>query len=177
VNVREVLLRSRDVRFVGYRAGLRLLDFSHGLTPDHPWAASCSNRLRMARTERRFGMDVETVTELPDVVAAFVRAVNEGQHEALLKTFAEDALVNDQLTEHRGVSAISTWASGEVMGQRLVMRVRRAVTHSEQTVVTATVDGSFDKRGLPDPLVVTFYFSVRDNQLVQLIVLRNDRDT
>jgi hypothetical protein len=30
---------------------------------------------------------------------------------------------------------------------------------------------------LPDPLVVTFYFSVRDNQLVQLIVLRNDRDT
>jgi hypothetical protein len=122
-------------------------------------------------------MDVETVTELPDVVAAFVRAVNEGQHEALLKTFAEDALVNDQLTEHRGVSAISTWASGEVMGQRLVMRVRRAVTHSEQTVVTATVDGSFDKRGLPDPLVVTFYFSVRDNQLVQLIVLRNDRDT
>jgi hypothetical protein len=75
------------------------------------------------------------------------------------------------------VSAISTWASGEVIGQRLVMRVRRAVTHSEQTVVTATVDGSFDKRGLPDPLVVTFYFSVRNNQLVQLIVLRNDRDT
>jgi hypothetical protein len=74
-------------------------------------------------------------------------------------------------------SAISTWASGEVIGQRLVMRVRRAVTHSEQTVVTATVDGSFDKRGLPDPLVVTFYFSVRNNQLVQLIVLRNDRDT
>ena len=101
-------------------------------------------------------MDGETGTELPDVVAAFVRAVNEGQHEALLKTFAEDALVNDQLTEHRGVSAISTWASGEVIGQRLVMRVRRAVTHSEQTVVTATVDGSFDKRGLPDPLVVTF---------------------
>lgn len=128
-------------------------------------------------SERSLGMNGETGTELPGVVAAFVRAVNEGQHEALLKTFGEDALVNDQLTEHRGVFAISTWVSGEVIGQRLVMRVRRAVTHSEQTVVTASVDGSFDKRGLPDPLVVTFYFSVRNNQLVQLIVLRNDRDT
>ena len=124
-------------------------------------------------------MDVETGTgtELPDVVAAFVRAVNGGQHEALLKTFAEGALVNDQLTEHRGMPAISEWASSEVIGQGLAMRVRRAVTHSEQTVVTAIVDGTFDKRGLPDPLVVTFYFSVRNNQLVQLIVLRNDRDT
>ncbi len=77
------------------------------------------------------------------------------------------------------MSAISTWASGEVIGQRLVMQVRRAVTHSEQTVVTATVDGSFDKRrSLPDPLVVTFYFSVRNRfQLVPLLVLRNDRDT
>jgi hypothetical protein len=115
-------------------------------------------------------------TELPEAVAAFVLAVNEGQHAALLKTFAEDALVNDQLTEHRGTAAISAWASSEVIGQALAMRVQRAVTHSEQSVVTAIVDGTFDKRGLPDPLVVTFYFSVRNNQVVQLIVLRNERD-
>ena len=71
-------------------------------------------------------MDVETGTELPDVVAAFVRAVNEGQHEALLKTFAEDALVNDQLTEHRGGSAISEWASGSFV----TTATRRAVARS-----------------------------------------------
>jgi hypothetical protein len=122
-------------------------------------------------------VNVEAETELPEVVAAFVRAVNERQHATLLKTFAEGALVNDQLTEHRGLPAISRWASVEVIGQGLAMRVQRAVTQSEQTVVTAIVDGTFDKRGLPDPLIVTFYFSVRNNQLVQLIVLRNEADT
>ena len=121
-------------------------------------------------------MDVEPGTDVPDVVAAFIRAVNGGQYEALLETFAERALVNDQLKEHWGRTAIAAWASSEVVGQGLTMRVTRAVTQYGQTAVTAILDGAFDKRGLPDPLVVTFYFSVYDDLLAQLIVLRNERD-
>ena len=34
----------------------------------------------------------------------------------------------------------------------------------------------FDKRGLPDPLVLTFYFSDDGKKLIQLIILRNLSD-
>jgi len=37
----------------------------------------------------------------------------------------------------------------------------------------ANVDGDYDKTGLPDPLPLTFYFSVRGDRIVQLIILRN----
>jgi hypothetical protein len=35
------------------------------------------------------------------------------------------------------------------------------------------VDGLFDKRGLPNPLVLVFYFSSGGDKIVQLIILRN----
>ena len=43
-------------------------------------------------------------------------------------------------------------------------------------LVNAHVDGDFDQRGLPYPLVLTFYFSIDGNRIVQLIILRNQPD-
>ena len=34
-------------------------------------------------------------------------------------------------------------------------------------------DGEYDKTGLPDPLVLTYYFTVRDDRIVRLIIIRN----
>ncbi len=42
--------------------------------------------------------------------------------------------------------------------------------------VTANIDGNYDKRGLPDPLVLAFYFSAHGHQIVQLMILRNQCD-
>jgi hypothetical protein len=105
------------------------------------------------------------------------RAVNAADLAALVATFARRALVNDQLREYRDRDAIVAWAARDVVGQRLSMRVRSCVTHHSQSVVTAELDGCFDKRGLPDPLVVTFYFSSHGSELVQLVILRNEVDT
>jgi hypothetical protein len=33
---------------------------------------------------------------------------------------------------------------------------------------------NYDKRGLPDPLVLAFYFSAHEDKIVQLIILRNE---
>jgi hypothetical protein len=44
-------------------------------------------------------------------------------------------------------------------------------------IVRANIDGPFDKRGLPDPLQLDFYFSARDDKIVQLIILRNQSST
>lgn len=113
--------------------------------------------------------------DLPESVAAFVTAVNCGDLAALVDAFAARALVNDQLHEYWDKPAIAEWAARDVIGQRLALRVRHAVINHAQTVVEAEVDGDFDRRGLPEPLVITFYFSSHADRLVQLVILRNER--
>ena len=56
------------------------------------------------------------------------------------------------------------------------MEVTSAIEHYGNFIVTANVNGTFDKRGLPDPLVLAFYFTLHGDQIVQLIILRNRFD-
>jgi len=91
-------------------------------------------------------------------------------------TFAEDALVNDQLRDYWGKPAITEWAKRDIIGERLTMNVTKVTNHYGNFIVTADVDGNYDKRGLPDPLVLAFYFSAQSDLIVQLIILRNRHD-
>ncbi len=115
----------------------------------------------------------QLIAELPPPIAAFVRAANLGDIHALLATFVDDALVNDQLQDYWGKEAISAWAAGDIIGERLTLAVVKAVEHYGHCIVTAHIDGLFDKRGLPDPLVHVFYFSSSGSKIVKLIILRN----
>ena len=115
----------------------------------------------------------ELTAGLPPSVAAYIRATNLCDLDALLATFVDDALVNDQLTDYWGKEAIAAWAARDIIGERLTLKVVKTVQHYGNSIVTAHVDGMFDKRGLPDPLVLAFYFSSYDNKIVQLIILRN----
>jgi SnoaL-like domain len=114
--------------------------------------------------------------DLPAPVASYVSAANSFDLEALLAAFADDAVVNDQLREYRGKKAIRGWAARDIIGDRVTMYVVEVVQHHGHVIVTANVDGDYDKRGLPDPLVVTFYFSIDDGKISQLIILRNEQD-
>lgn len=113
------------------------------------------------------------IAELPPSVAAYIRATNFGDLDALLATFVDDALVNDQLIDYWGKEVIAAWAARDIIGERLTLEVVKTVRHYGHSIVTAHVDGLFDKRGLPDPLVLAFYFSSYDDKIVQLIILRN----
>ena len=113
---------------------------------------------------------------LPTLVAAYVEASNNFDLERLMSTFAEDALVNDQLRDYWGKPAIREWAKRDIIGERLTMNVTKVIHHYDNFIVTANVDGNFDKRGLPDPLVLAFYFTAQSDLIVQLIILRNRYD-
>lgn len=114
------------------------------------------------------------VPELPAPVAAFILAVNMFNLGRLLDSFADDAIVNDQLREYRGKAEIRAWAERDMIGNRITMYVVSVFNRPGIAVVAANVDGEFDRSGLPDPLVLSFYFSVHDEQIVQLIILRNE---
>lgn len=114
--------------------------------------------------------------DLPAPVASYVLATNTFNLQHLLDAFADDAIVNDQLREYRGISEISKWADRDIIGNRMTMYVVNVLQRHGIAVVVANVDGDFDKQGLPDPLVLSFYFTTHDNKIIQLIILRNEPD-
>ena len=99
----------------------------------------------------KFPVPPNASAALPPPVAAYVEATNNFDLERLLDTFAEDALVNDQLRDYWGKSAIREWAKRDIMDERLTMNVTKVINHYGNSIVTANVDGNYDKRGLPDP--------------------------
>ena len=113
---------------------------------------------------------------LPPLVAAYVEATNSFDLERLMATFAEDALVNDQLRDYWGKPAITEWAKRDIIGESLTMNVTKVINHYGNFIVTANIDGHYDKRGLSDPLVLAFYFMPQSDLIVQLIILRNRFD-
>jgi hypothetical protein len=49
------------------------------------------------------------------------------------------------------------------------------IEHHGDTIVRGRYDGTFDKTNLPDELILTNYFTVRDGKIVRLIVIFNAR--
>jgi hypothetical protein len=113
---------------------------------------------------------------LPFPVSAYVEATNSFDLEGLVATFADDALVNDQLRDYWGKPAIKEWAARDIIGASLTMDVTNVIERYGNFIVTANVSGKFDMTGLPEPLVYAFYFSARGDRIVQLIILRNRYD-
>jgi hypothetical protein len=49
----------------------------------------------------------------------------------------------------------------------------RAVDRHGDITVHARTDGTYDKTGLPDQLILTLYFNLRDERVTQLIIIHN----
>jgi hypothetical protein len=143
-----------------------------------------SSKLVARNYPRRFGANTVMTPPvspnasvlLPPLIAGYVEATNSFDLERLMATFAEDALVNDQLRDYWGKPAIREWAKRDIVGERLTMNVTKVIKHYGNFIITANVDGNYDKRGLPDPLVLAFYFNAKSDLIVQLIILRNRFD-
>ena len=107
------------------------------------------------------------------VIAEYVAAVNASDLERIIATFAPTALVNDVRREFVGIDAIRRWAAKEIVGDRVTMEVVEVSPRGSETVVRARFDGQYDKTGLPPELILTTYFSVRDEKITTMIILHN----
>jgi hypothetical protein len=112
-------------------------------------------------------------SRLPAAVAGYIAATNAFDIDALMTTFSEDALVNDHRNEFVGQAAIRSWAEREIIGDRVTLRITGATVRDTSAAITTVVDGRFDKTGLPDPLVLTFYFTLRGDRIEQLVIVHN----
>ena len=110
---------------------------------------------------------------LPPVVAGHIAAVNAHDEDAIVATFAADALVNDAHREFWGTEAIRRWVAREMTGDRVTIDVTEVIEHHGDTIVRGRYDGTYDKTNLPEELILTNYFTVRDGKIASLIVILN----
>jgi len=113
---------------------------------------------------------------LPSIIAANIAAHNQPDPDAFIATFAPDALLNDAQREFIGHDAIRAWADKEIFGDNVTMDVQKAYLNHRDIVVHAVVNGDFDRSKLPDPVILTYYFSVQDDKITQLIILLNKKN-
>jgi hypothetical protein len=106
-------------------------------------------------------------------VAEHIAAVNALDIDAIMATFARDAYVDDARREFAGAGAIRRWAGKEMVGDKVSIDVREVLDHYGDTIVRGAYDGTFDRSSLPDELVLSSYFSVRDGKIVSLVVVFN----
>jgi hypothetical protein len=112
-------------------------------------------------------------TELPAIIAEHIRAVNAFDTEAIVATFADDAYVNDNRREIWGRDAIRRFMAKEFVGDSVTMEVLEVVDHYGDIIVRARFDGTYDKSNLPDELVMSSYFGIRNGKIVSLAVIFN----
>ncbi len=112
-------------------------------------------------------------TELSGVIADHINAVNAFDTAAVVATFADDAYVNDNKREFFGIDRIRAWVEREMIGDKVTIDVTEVIDHYGDTIVRGRYDGEYDKTNLPDEIVLSNYFSVRDGKIVSLIVIFN----
>jgi hypothetical protein len=114
-----------------------------------------------------------TTTNLTGVVADHINAVNALDTDAVVATFAQDAYVNDNHREFVGIDAIRRWVAKEMVGDHVTIDVREVLDHHGDTIVRGAYDGTYDHTDLPDELILSNYFSVRDSHIVSLVIIHN----
>src|SRR5206468_1770040 len=108
------------------------------------------------------------ITELPPIIAEHIDAVNAHDTDRIMRTFAADAYVNDNRREIWGAGAIRKLMENEFVNFKVTMEVQGIVDHYGDIIVTAKYDGTYDTPDLPDEVVMSNYFSIRDGKIVGL---------
>jgi hypothetical protein len=110
---------------------------------------------------------------LPKPIIEYVEASNAFDGDRLIAAFADDAMVNDARREFWGIESIKRWSDKEIVGDKVTLDVRRVKVHDGLFIVDAVADGEFDKTNLPDEVVLTHYFVLRDDKVASLIIILN----
>lgn len=111
--------------------------------------------------------------QLPSVIAEHIAAINESDVDRIMATFAPDAYVNDDRREIRGTDAIRRFVEKELVADHVTMDVREVVDHHGDIIVRAAYDGTYDKTNLPDELIMSNYFAIRDDRIISLTIIFN----
>jgi hypothetical protein len=110
---------------------------------------------------------------LDPTIVAHIAAINSFDVDAIMDTFASDALVNDFSREFWGHEHIRAFVAKEFAGDHVTIELVEVVDNAGMWCLRCRYDGDYDKTGLPDPLIMTNYIRVRDGKIVTLFIIKN----
>lgn len=109
-----------------------------------------------------------------DACACVLRRDEPPRHRGHGALFPADGLINDAQRDFWGRAAITRLLDREISDDKVVTtRVVESKEHYGDYIVSVEVDGEYDKTGLPDPLILTFSFSLAGDAISRLIILAN----
>jgi hypothetical protein len=108
------------------------------------------------------------IEQLPGPAAGYVRMTNGRNPAGFIALFAEDAVVDDAGRIIRGREAIRVWAASDIFAANVTFDTLDASGDENDATITAKVDGTFDRTGLPDPLIMTFQIVAVGGKITKL---------
>ncbi len=101
-------------------------------------------------------------------ISDFVEAVNQRNTDDFLSAFSENAVISDEGHQYQGIRAIKEWNAEKNIGAEITLRPVEVTERNGRTILTAEVDGNFDKTGLADPFLMDLYFAIDKNLITAL---------
>lgn len=108
------------------------------------------------------------IDQVPGPAAGYVRTTNGKDPAGFIALFAEDAVVDDAGRVVQGREAIRAWAASDIFAADVTLDVLGARGDETDPTITAKVDGTFDRTGLPDPLIMTFHIASQGGKITKL---------
>lgn len=109
--------------------------------------------------------------KLQEPIETYFNTSNNPDPKKFISIFAEDAIVIDEGQEYVGLDKIQEWSAQHHFAAKLELEVTNVIEKNHITVVTAKVDGDFDRTGLPDPLLLDFHFTILKGIVSKLEIL------
>ena len=109
---------------------------------------------------------------MQNVIEAHFRAYNLFDTDAIMATYAPDALVYDVNREFWGTDAIRAWVAKDIVGEHVTIEVTEVREHHGTTIVRGRYDGTYDKSKLPPgDLILTNYIRTQDGKIVEMYIV------
>ena len=102
------------------------------------------------------------------LIKSAIEAANNHDSILFLSNFAETAVLTDEGHEYHGIEAIRKWSDEKLFGANVTFDITGIKSSGDKGVVTAKVDGNFDKTGLPDPFIMALDFVTSGSKIDRL---------
>src|SRR5260370_12907727 len=80
---------------------------------------------------------------LPPIIKDYIDASNAHDVRSILTCFADDAMVRDENTTHRGKTEIERWLRTTIEKYKFQFRPLRAEARNKETIVAVEISGTF----------------------------------
>ncbi len=102
--------------------------------------------------------------ELPPVIADYFSADRDGDIDAILACFTEDALVRDEGKMNQGHDAVRAWKAKSSAAYNYVSEPFAVSGEADQAIVTSRLTGDFPG----SPLDLRYFFTLHEGKIAAL---------